>query len=309
MTLSINKCLTNRVWNICIGDVLAGIKDTVWDKDPHTDAKHQILEEYLKAWFPILTRWNGKIIYIDGFAGPGVYSKGEDGSPIIAIKTAQNHSQSSTFNEILFLFIEKDKERVKNLQEVIAKKFPSLPHKFKCIIKGDEFAPTLEKFLDDVDSSGDRLSPTLAFIDPFGYSGMPMTLIARLLANSKTEVIITFMTGFIVRFTDEMRAEALDELFGTNEWRKVNQIKEFEEREKFLIDLYTKQLREAAGATYVRTFEMRDSANRPLYHLVFGTKNLKGMEVMKAAMFKVDRRGTYKFSDKTDRAILPHRLH
>lgn len=59
-------------------------------------------------------------------------------------------------------------------------------------------------------------------------------------------------------------------------------------------------MRDVAGATYVRTFEMRDGTNKPLYHLIFGTKNLKGLEVMKAAMFKVDRRGTYKFSDKTD---------
>lgn len=71
--------------------LLAEIKETVWSIEPHTRAKHQILEECLKAWFPILLRWQGRVLYLDGFAGPGVYSGGEEGSPIIALKTALTH--------------------------------------------------------------------------------------------------------------------------------------------------------------------------------------------------------------------------
>ena len=37
-----------------------------------------------------------------------------------------------------------------------------------------------------------------------------------------------------------------------------------------------------------------------VYHLVFATKNLAGLKAMKEAMFKVDRRGTFRFSDRTD---------
>jgi hypothetical protein len=32
-----------------------------WVMAPHTRAKHQILQKYLAAWYPILTRWNGEI--------------------------------------------------------------------------------------------------------------------------------------------------------------------------------------------------------------------------------------------------------
>jgi hypothetical protein len=54
------------------------------------------------------------------------------------------------------------------------------------------------------------------------------------------------------------------------------------------------------GARYVRSFEMIGNNNQPIYYLVFGTKSAKGLERMKKAMWKVDRRGTYKFSDLTD---------
>lgn len=40
--------------------------------------------------------------------------------------------------------------------------------------------------------------------------------------------------------------------------------------------------------------------NQTIYYLVYATKDPKGMEVMKNVMWKVDRRGTYRFSDITD---------
>ena len=67
------------------------ITSTIWSIDPHTEAKHDILRKYLDAWLPIITRWNGRVLYIDGFAGPGEYIGGRDGSPIIAIKSICEH--------------------------------------------------------------------------------------------------------------------------------------------------------------------------------------------------------------------------
>jgi hypothetical protein len=49
-------------------------KDTIWPIEPHTSAKHQILRKYLDAWLPIVGTYNKRIIYIDGFAGPGEYA-------------------------------------------------------------------------------------------------------------------------------------------------------------------------------------------------------------------------------------------
>lgn len=35
---------------------MAAPKDTIWEAEPHTLAKHTILKAYLQAWFPILTQ-------------------------------------------------------------------------------------------------------------------------------------------------------------------------------------------------------------------------------------------------------------
>lgn len=98
----------------------------VWDLEPHTKAKHEILREYLKPWFPIISSRSDTVVYLDGFAGPGIYSKGEEGSPVIAINTALTHELRSKFKKIVFWFIEKDKETANKLGETLETTFPDL---------------------------------------------------------------------------------------------------------------------------------------------------------------------------------------
>jgi len=272
----------------------------VWQIEPHTIAKHEILRNYLNAWFPILSRWSGRIIYLDGFAGPGVYKDGEDGSPVIALQTALEHTLRDRFQEIVFFFIEKDPKRAQILTEVLKKRFPDLPKNIKYEVQGAEFAPTLQNALDDLEKQGARLAPTFAFLDPFGFTGFPMELIGRFMSCAKCEVLITFMAGPIRRFLDEWREPALNELFASQVWKKARDISDSDARLRFLLDLYERQLRDVGGAEYVRSFAMIGSYNQVIYYLVYGTKHWKGLEVMKEAMWRVDRRGTYRFSDLTD---------
>ena len=283
------------------GNKMPSIKTTVWPIDPHTQAKHEILKNYLKAWFPILGSTCNKIMYLDGFAGPGIYQNGEEGSPVIALKTSIEHVLQSKFKaKRKFLFIEKDIRRANILRQVLKERFPELPEKVDYNVWDGEFAPTLSSVLDFVEKEGGKLAPTFAFLDPFGFSGMPMELIGRLLRFDMCEVMITFMSGFVNRFCDELREETLDELFATKKWRDNRDIKIPDKRKRFLLDLYKVQLQSVGGATYTRSFEMVGEHNQTIYHLVYGTKHWVGLKAMKEAMWKVDKRGTYKFSDITD---------
>jgi hypothetical protein len=127
-----------------------------------------------------------------------------------------------------------------------------------------------------------------------------MDLVARILKHPRCEVIITFMAGFAARFTDAAHHDAQNLLFGTDEWAKVDTFNSMDARCAFLLDLYQRQIREVAGAKYVRSFEMRNTKGRIVYYLVYATNHIAGMRVMKDAMWKVDPRGTFRFSDRTD---------
>ncbi len=55
---------------------MAKPKTTIWTPDAHTLAKHVILRRYLGGWFPILGQGghNPRLVYLDGFSGPGIRS-------------------------------------------------------------------------------------------------------------------------------------------------------------------------------------------------------------------------------------------
>ena len=273
--------------------------DTLWDAKPHTMAKHAILEKYLAAWFPILGSTHKKIVYIDGFAGPGVYKSGEPGSPIKALDLAVRHPQRSRFNEIFFWFIESDRARCDVLEKELDKRFPYIKNKegdpIRYKVARGEFASTVESTLDQIEANGRNLAPTFAFLDPFGFSQIPLRVVKRILAYPHCEIMATFMERFINRFHNESE-NALNDLYGSDEWKTIGVTGS---ADITYVDLYKQKLKEA-GAKYVRTFQMSGSGGNLIYHLVYATKNLTGMRAAKDAMWKVSQTGDYKFSDRTD---------
>lgn len=278
-------------------------KTTLWSIDEHTRAKHEILRRYLAAWLPIMATYNGRIIYLDGFAGPGKYQGGEDGSPIIAIDTFLNHSHAQIRNtEVLFLFIEQDHNRYEHLKQLLAQR--TLPPKASCEVFEGNFDETLTGLLDKLESLQLRIAPTFAFIDPFGYSHTPMETIRRLMSHPKCEILITFMYEEINRFLDANytnKVAQYDALFGTTQWNTITKTARTpQERRNQLHDLYQNQLRQVAGIRFIRSFCMRNKRNTTDYFLFFGTNNLLGMKRMKESMWRVDPTGTFEFSDNTN---------
>src|SRR5438445_12315710 len=99
---------------------MAAPRQTIWELEAHTRAKHEILRRYLQAWMPILSQGRfPEMLYIDGFAGPGQYEGGEAGSPIIALDTALGFKPALRA-KVHFLFIEKDDDRAAHLREQVA---------------------------------------------------------------------------------------------------------------------------------------------------------------------------------------------
>jgi three-Cys-motif partner protein len=271
---------------------------TIWPLEPHTAAKHAILKRYLQAWLPIMARYNDRIIYLDGFAGPGEYAGGEPGSPIIAL-TAAIDQPAIVQREVVFLFVEEKQERLTNLRGSIANL--TIPERFKVDARLGNCAAVLGEILDRLDHAGSTLAPTFAFLDPFGFSDTPMTLVKRLMQHGRCEVLITFMFEEINRFLEhEQQPTHFDSLFGTTEWRSALAQATPAARRSFLKHLYQQQLRSAAGIRHVLAFEMRNQADNLDYILFFGTNSVDGLKKMKESMWKVDPVAGFTFSDATD---------
>lgn len=273
------------------------LSKTLWEIEPHTQAKHEILRTYLGAWFPILGSKIPRIIYIDGFCGPGRYTGGEDGSPIIALKEALKQPVLGN-SDVNFLFIDERSDRIAHLETELTSL--KIPRNFHIAPIVNEFENSLKDILDDLEHKGHQLAPTFAFIDPFGFKGAPFSLVQRLLSNPRTEVFINIMIDYINRFAEHpspIDQQHIKDLLGASD-AEINQIVNSQDRILAFRQLYQEKLRKYAR--FVRFFEMRDHRNKVIYYLFFAGNHPLGHKRMKEAFWKVDSQSGFRFSDRTD---------
>lgn len=259
---------------------------------------------------PILINQCGRARIIDGFAGPGEYEDGQIGSPLIALQTLLTHPDKKVQDAIHkgtveLIFIERDPRRSEHLQRLLTEQKQNradVPKLQPSIITGT-FLEKMEKLLTLMEHQNNinRPIPTFVFIDPFGYSHAPLSIIRRIMSLPMCEVLVNFMYDEINRFlgvSDPVRQQYYDRLFGTDQWRQVaQQSANADERRNLLHDLYRHQLLSAGKARYVRSFQMRNKYNATDYFLFFGTNSIRGLEEMKRAMWGVDQTGGFEFSD------------
>jgi three-Cys-motif partner protein len=277
--------------------------ESKWIYPPHTKAKHDMLSRYLDGWYPILSSGNQRVVFLDGFAGRGRYINGAEGSPLIALRRLIEHDSFPRMSEreFVFIFVEANEDNARSLAgEVDRFKADNAPWPANVTteVRNSRFDDTATDIIEYLRTQKANLAPTFAFVDPFGYSGLPMELLADLLAYPKTEVFVNFMVNHVNRFiTRDGQESAMRSLFGI-EVQQILADYTGRDRTEYLRDVYGAQLRERAGFNYVQSFAMKNNTGNVGYYLFHGTRHLKGVKLMKDAMWKIDPGGGNVFSDK-----------
>ena len=263
----------------------------LWPLGDHTLGKHRVLEEYLKAWFPIVANSFPRVLFIDGFAGPGEYTGGEEGSPLIALRVMSELNRQPKA-DVTYLFVEADKRRADHLQGLVSRYLEAVCATYDVRIRPGTFEGVVGGGLSVLEDGGRELPPTFAMIDPFGVDGFPLSLVKRLLAHQSSEIYVSFMYESMNRFHSHPNfSAAMDALFGDASWRAIFELAESEERHAGVCSFYEERLR-VAGAKYVLHFDVREN-RRLRYTMFFATGNLLGCDKMKEAIWKVMPSGDF----------------
>jgi len=267
-----------------------------------TAAKHQILRKYLDAWIAILGGGRfarDHLILIDAFAGPGRYSTGEPGSPLLMIKAYLEHSGDISAAPH-FYFIEENSARVVHLKSEL--EAMSLPASVTAEVLEGTFDSEFPALVERLNREFSGLAPTFAFIDPFGASDLPVAIATPLLDVPRCEVLVYFPVSFLARFGEQPEfVPTMNSVFGDAAWREAfTEGVDFETRQRMLLDRFMDELRRRVP--YVRAFEITPTHERGAntYYLVLGTANAdQGLRKVKDAMWTVDPVGGVSFRDST----------
>lgn len=252
-----------------------------------TLVKHYILEKYVERFAHIIGSFCDAITYVDCFSGPwNVQSdKFDDSSFSIALR--QLREAKATYADLgrtlklRCFFLEKDKDAFDKLQGFAASVQDA---EIQC--RNCELEAAIDEILQFVNAGG-RCSFPFIFIDPTGWSGFGMDRIGPLLKLNPGEVLINLMTGHIRRFIespDEQTQDSFKALFGSADFQRTVAGLSGIDRDDALIEAYAANVRKTGGFNYVcSAIVLHPEKARTHFHLIYATRNPKGVEVFKEA--------------------------
>jgi len=270
-----------------------------WVIKEQTKVKHELLRQYIDPWMIILFNNQAKykkqelLLYFDGFSGPGVYYSDNTkmvtcpGSPIIVAEIANKHIMDKPSRKVTMFCIDNDKACVDMLGQELSKL--NVYHQ-QWEVHHSEFDEKIHEILDEIKNGRLYDQPMFFFIDPFGYTGYPMNTLKRVLKYPRVELFINFMIYDIIRFCEQGKFESkLIDQFGNDEFKKVRIIRNPEEKQAYIINLYCQSLKKIGSADYVMPFRVNTLGpkSRPRYYLIHVSKNLKALKVMKDTMGRI----------------------
>jgi three-Cys-motif partner protein len=289
--------------------------DILWPLEPATAAKHRLYQHYLDGYWPVMLQrnpagWRWPLLtYVDAFAGPGRYEDGEPGSPVFVLERLLSHNSRARMglspDRVRLVFIEKHRGRYEHLARELAGRFgdlAALPVRVE-LVHGEAAVET-EQALDRLGAWG---NPILGIFDSWGNVNVPLTLLERIAASRGSEAIVTFGPNWFSR-REDLNAGELDSVFGGRRyWQKANAEDTPDERWRAWLSTYRDALARA-GFEFQLKFEVVPRTGQPLF-LVHGTKHIKGVKVMKTAMWDVDKEGGLSFRDpRTRNAEIPGQM-
>lgn len=247
---------------------------------PWSRWKHAILIEYLKAMSAIMRSW-GMIYYVDGFAGPGVYTKDNaNGSPVLAAKHALELARTNSEYALQCINVELDDDVFENLDQSTSQYTDFVTNRH-----GD-FGKFVSEILGLI---GDK--PTLFFLDPIGLKGLEWkALLPIFQRDAKTELLIRFDAQTAARLTgsDPSLHGTFNAILGEDSseyWkdylRKCQ--RGVHTNRECLMTAYEDKL--IGHFPYVGRIPILSSDDALKYYLLFATTSLKGMQVMNDVCF------------------------
>lgn len=245
--------------------------------------KHAILDEYSTPFVSKTgsTSTDHRVAIIDGYAGPGRYDDGSEGSGAMLLRKARE--LAALPRQLELHLVEADPGTHAKLKRVVSAEGTGL---VVSVSDGDisTHLPTLLTATEGI--------PLFVYLDPCGLI-IPLNEVVTIFDRPRgpgapaTEVLIN-LTAHLRRFggmlTSKTPIEAslkrIDEVCGGDWWRLawLDHLPDKEAAELAVVAGYAEKLRERAQGAGTWIIDVRPRAElKPLYYLIFATRHPEGM--------------------------------
>ncbi|MBI2419801.1 MAG: three-Cys-motif partner protein TcmP [Ignavibacteriales bacterium] len=264
----------------------------------HSEAKVSLYSRYFSIYLNVLARTYIKNIYLfDLFCGEGIYEDGGKGSPIAALECIRNHYFNNNkscpnlflaFNDLENSKIEPEKLKIDRVKVYADQIFR--PDNVKVAYTQIDYSIIIEKVIIRTNELKND-ERALVFIDPYGYKNINPEDIKKLIANSKTEVLLFLPIYFMSRFAEKAKdqdfkgGEALrnflGQLFGS-----IDRMPSYTNQAEFIY-LIQEEFKTYLKLNFVDSYKI-ERDNNQWFALYFFTTNPKGYLKMLESKWSLD---------------------
>ena len=256
------------------------------ERTDQSEVKARIVQKYFFVWAGVVkgsakSFGDGKIAYIDLYAGPGRYKDGSASTPLLVLEGAL---EDADLREMLVThFNDADNGVTATLQGEIDKLKGIDNLKYKPTVVCGEIDEKAEKFFAE-----NSLIPSFSFIDPFGYKGLSLNIIKGVIKDWGCDCVFFFNYNRInAGITNPVVKEHIDALFTPERAKYLRETLPGlspDLREALILEVLAEEIK-SLGGEYVLPFTFKNSeGTRTSHKLIFVSKSFKGYEIMKGIM-------------------------
>ncbi len=274
-------------------------------KRPWSERKDLFLKCYLKPYLWKVATQKKPILLVDGFAGPGQFDDGKEGSPVILCSAANQARSEGLSVPVKVLCVEKDQSLFGKLRERVGS-FDQTT-----VLNSD-----FQSVLADIELQA-RTHSVFLYLDPFTVTGLKLSALDSVLkwvsAGSSVELLLNFSGTALSRIgcsllaidaaeaadddepqllgSESAGADDLTEVLGGNWWRDVIvSPKPFAEKVSDLTNGYCDKLKTRLSQVGWHDIRAKSKHSLPKYTMVFGSRHPDALLLMNDAA--VQSRGT-----------------
>lgn len=270
------------------------------EQSEQSRVKAHIVASYFSAWAGVIQKWDSNMGYIDLFCGPGKYGDNNPSAPLLIIEKIL--SSTILTRKMLLLFNDQDATNTATLKHEI----DILDSKGLLKDKIAYYNRTIDR--DTYRQLSISRLPVLSFVDPFGYKGLTLQLIDKLISNNGSDCIFFFNYNRVnMALNNHLFDDHLMGIFGeqrTYEIKKQLNGLAPAQREPVILEALTEALRENKS-NYVLPFKFYSTEMlRTSHYIIFVTKHPIACKIMKQIMYAnsaKDADGIADFSYKDSR--------
>lgn len=251
-------------------------------QEPHSRVKTEIATEYFYKWANIMRQQDGDMSYLDLCSGRGYYEDGSRSTPLVVLDKISRDKELT--RRVKTHFYEKVRWVYRDLEAAI--KHHSVYSKLR-------YEPKINpmEIRQETVPSLPITEMTFTFIDPWGYKGISLSLLSRVVKDWGSDCLFYLSIDAVRRNIENPKGEMeIRSIFGDSGFEELHRSKRNASQKNPFHRSVIRQLTTAISSAtkqriFVLPFAVECEGRRGIRHyLVFVTKNATGFKWMKEYM-------------------------